>query len=89
MARKAHLAAIQIRPRAAAYVPARGGSKASSAALASPMFPSRAIQRDPAGRPEQFTSQLRILEGDGSGGSLLKQAEISVNHPLRFQGVTL
>ena len=47
------------------------------------------IQRDPAGRPEQFTSQLRILEGDGSGGSLLKQAEISVNRPLRFQGVTL
>ena len=47
------------------------------------------IQRDPAGRPEQFTSQLRILEGDGSGRSLLKQAEISVNHPLRFQGVTL
>jgi cytochrome c biogenesis protein len=47
------------------------------------------IQRDPAGRPEQFTSELRILEGDGSGGSLLKQAEISVNHPLRFQGVTL
>jgi len=47
------------------------------------------IQRDPAGRPEQFTSQLRILEGDGSAGSLLKQAEISVNHPLRFQGVTL
>jgi cytochrome c biogenesis protein len=47
------------------------------------------IQRDPAGRPEQFTSQLRILEGDGTGGSLLKQAEISVNHPLRFQGVTL
>ena len=47
------------------------------------------IQRDPSGRPEQFTSQLRILEGDGSGGSLLKQAEISVNHPLRFQGVTL
>jgi cytochrome c biogenesis protein len=47
------------------------------------------IQRDPAGRPEQFTSKLRILEGDGSEGSLLKQAEISVNHPLRFQGVTL
>ena len=47
------------------------------------------IQRDPAGRPEQFTSQLRILEGDGSDGSLLKQAEISVNHPLRFQGVTM
>ena len=47
------------------------------------------IQRDPAGRPEQFTSQLRILDGDGSDGALLKQAEISVNHPLRFQGVTL
>ena len=47
------------------------------------------IQRDPAGRPEQFTSQLRILDGDGSEGALLKQAEISVNHPLRFQGVTL
>ena len=47
------------------------------------------IQRDPAGRPEQFTSKLRILEGDGSDSSLLKQAEISVNHPLRFQGVTL
>jgi cytochrome c biogenesis protein len=47
------------------------------------------IQRDPSGRPEQFTSQLRILEGDGSSGSLLKQAQISVNHPLRFQGVTL
>jgi len=47
------------------------------------------IQRDPAGRPEQFTSQLRILDGDGSDGDLLKQAEISVNHPLRFQGVTL
>ncbi len=47
------------------------------------------IQRDPAGRPEQFTSQLRILEGDGRAGGLLKQAEISVNHPLRFQGVTL
>jgi cytochrome c biogenesis protein len=47
------------------------------------------IQRDPAGRPEQFTSKLRILEGDGSEGSLLKQAQISVNHPLRFQGVTL
>jgi len=47
------------------------------------------IQRDPAGRPEQFTSKLRILEGDGSDSSLLKQAEISVNHPLRFMGVTL
>lgn len=49
-----------------------------------------AVQRDPAGRPEQFTSQLRILEGDGAeGAALLKAAEISVNHPLRFRGITL
>jgi cytochrome c biogenesis protein len=49
-----------------------------------------AVQRDPAGRPEQFSSQLRILEGDGSeGAELLKTAEISVNHPLRFRGITL
>ena len=49
-----------------------------------------AVQRDPAGRPEQFNSQLRILAGDGSPSSeLLKAAEISVNHPLRFRGITL
>ena len=49
-----------------------------------------AVQRDPAGRPEQFSSQLRILEGDGSADSaLLKTASISVNHPLRFRGITL
>jgi cytochrome c biogenesis protein len=49
-----------------------------------------AVQRDPAGRPEQFSSQLRLLEGDGSEGSgLLKAAAISVNHPLRFRGITL
>jgi len=45
------------------------------------------VQRDPAGRPEQFTSQLRLL--DGESGPELKQAEISVNHPLRFKGITL
>ena len=45
------------------------------------------VQRDPAGRPEQFTSQLRLL--DGEAGPELKQAEISVNHPLRFKGITL
>jgi len=45
------------------------------------------VQRDPAGRPEQFTSQLRLL--DGEEGPELKQAEISVNHPLRFKGITL
>jgi len=61
----------------------RGSSKLTLA------LDSFSIQRDPAGRPEQFTSGLRILEGDGSAGTLLKQAQISVNHPLRFQGVTL
>ncbi|MCP9809075.1 cytochrome c biogenesis protein ResB [Cyanobium sp. HWJ4-Hawea] len=45
------------------------------------------VQRDPAGRPEQFTSQLRLLKGEE--GPELKQAQISVNHPLRFQGITL
>ena len=48
------------------------------------------VERDPAGRPEQFRSSLRILDGDGGDTSnLLQQAEISVNHPLRFRGVTL
>ena len=48
------------------------------------------VERDPAGRPEQFRSQLRLLEGsETEEASLLRQAEISVNHPLRFRGVTL
>jgi cytochrome c biogenesis protein len=55
-----------------------------------------AVERDPAGRPEQFRSSLRILDGSGdgsedagqAGSTLLRQAEISVNHPLRFRGVT-
>jgi cytochrome c biogenesis protein len=65
-----------------------------------------AVERDPAGRPEQFRSSLRILDGDGDGSGdgsgsgsaseeagrdplkVLRQAEISVNHPLRFRGVT-
>ncbi|MEB3184416.1 MAG: cytochrome c biogenesis protein ResB [Cyanobacteriota bacterium] len=53
------------------------------------------VDRDPAGRPEQFSSQLRILEPAPSDSdtpdaapALLKQAQISVNHPLRFRGVT-
>jgi cytochrome c biogenesis protein len=52
-----------------------------------------AVQRDPAGRPEQFSSQLRLLqpsEGPGpADGTLIKTAAISVNHPLRFRGMTL
>ncbi len=44
------------------------------------------IERDPAGRPEQFRSALTLK---GPDGAPLKQAEISVNHPLRFRGMTL
>ena len=44
------------------------------------------IQRDPAGRPEQFSSSLRLITpGDGSA----TPAAISVNHPLRYRGMTL
>jgi cytochrome c biogenesis protein len=49
------------------------------------------IQRDPAGRPEQFTSGLRLIPpavaGDGPPAGI--PAEISVNHPLRHRGITL
>ena len=51
-----------------------------------------AIQRDPAGRPEQFTSNLRILPpaaGDGTPAPPAETAQISVNHPLRTRGITL
>ena len=44
------------------------------------------IERDPAGRPEQFRSALTLK---GPEGDTIKQAEISVNHPLRFRGITL
>jgi cytochrome c biogenesis protein len=81
------------------------------------------IQRDPAGRPEQFASQLRLIAPSiGSAGPLHEEisgtsssrdrgagepaaepgspspgnpkaetlkAEISVNHPLRYRGMTL
>ncbi|MFN9628765.1 MAG: cytochrome c biogenesis protein ResB [Cyanobacteriota bacterium] len=51
-----------------------------------------AIARDPAGRPEQFTSTLRLVPpapgGQASGGGE-EHAEISVNHPLRYKGMTL
>ncbi len=52
-----------------------------------------AIQRDPAGRPEQFTSSLRLVFPPGptaaDNPSLERSAEISVNHPLRTKGITL
>lgn len=44
-----------------------------------------AIDRDPAGRPEQFRSNL-FLEGPGGGR---EEREISVNHPLRYRGMTI
>ncbi|MFM9109063.1 MAG: cytochrome c biogenesis protein ResB, partial [Prochlorococcaceae cyanobacterium] len=42
------------------------------------------IERDPAGRPEQFQSTLHLQEGAQS-----REARISVNHPLRYRGITL
>ena len=49
------------------------------------------IERDPAGRPEQFRSQLRLQPGDPNAAAPLPASteEISVNHPLRFQGMTV
>jgi len=45
------------------------------------------IQRDPAGRPEQFSSSLRLISpGDDAPSTA---AAISVNHPLRYRGMTL
>jgi cytochrome c biogenesis protein len=50
-----------------------------------------AIQRDPAGRPEQFTSALTIRPPADPQGQAEpeRQAAISVNHPLRYRGITL
>jgi cytochrome c biogenesis protein len=49
------------------------------------------IQRDPAGRPEQFTSGLRLIPPprEGEAAPAAMPAEISVNHPLRHRGITL
>ncbi len=52
------------------------------------------IQRDPAGRPEQFSSSLRLVPSDNSPagttpGPGTTTATISVNHPLRYRGMTL
>ena len=43
------------------------------------------IKRDPLGRPEQFTSKIEIDQANQN--KLFK--EISVNHPLRFRGITI
>lgn len=45
------------------------------------------IQRDPAGRPEQFSSSLRLIPP--SENAPATEAAISVNHPLRYRGMTL
>ncbi|MBM5821162.1 MAG: cytochrome C biogenesis protein CcsB [Cyanobacteria bacterium K_Offshore_surface_m2_011] len=45
------------------------------------------IQRDPAGRPEQFSSSLRLISP--GEGATTTDAAISVNHPLRYRGMTL
>ncbi|MEB3321735.1 MAG: cytochrome c biogenesis protein ResB [Synechococcaceae cyanobacterium] len=47
------------------------------------------IQRDPAGRPEQFTSSLRLVPPPQAGGGTVRSAEVSVNHPLRHRGITV
>ncbi|MAR06603.1 MAG: cytochrome C biogenesis protein CcsB [Cyanobium sp. NAT70] len=44
------------------------------------------IDRDPAGRPEQFRSILALTDPSENKPS---QHEISVNHPLRYRGITI
>ena len=44
-----------------------------------------AIERDPAGRTEQFRSNLLLNPPGGPS----EQHEISVNHPLRYRGMTI
>ncbi|WP_320676162.1 cytochrome c biogenesis protein ResB [Prochlorococcus sp. MIT 1300] len=44
------------------------------------------IERDPKGRPEQFRSKIELLETTKAKKSI---KEVSVNHPLRFKGITV
>ena len=44
-----------------------------------------AIERDPAGRPEQFSSTLHLTPA----GEPEDEHKISVNHPLRYRGMTV
>ena len=44
------------------------------------------IERDPAGRPEQFHSRLRLERGSAEPAEI---RDISVNHPLRYHGMTV
>ncbi len=43
------------------------------------------IERDPQGRAEQYRSIVKVIEPDGYD----EDKEISVNHPLRYKGLTL
>ena len=45
------------------------------------------IQRDPAGRPEQFSSSMRLMPPADTAPPT--EAAISVHHPLRYRGMTL
>ncbi len=45
-----------------------------------------AIDRDPAGRPEQFRSKIQLSTPNDTQGHL---HEISVNHPFRYKGMTI
>lgn len=48
------------------------------------------IDRDPAGRPEQFRSRLLLKNpAQAKTPAMEQRAEISVNHPLRHQGMTI
>ncbi len=44
------------------------------------------IDRSPTGAPEQFKSILEIFESNQESGNI---KEISVNHPLRYRGMTI
>ena len=43
------------------------------------------IDRDPAGRPEQFISELQLIKDN----EVNQTEEISVNNPLRYKGITI
>ena len=43
------------------------------------------IERDPQGRTEQYRSKVNIIDPNGN----IEAKEISVNYPLRYQGLTL
>ena len=43
------------------------------------------LERDPQGRAEQYRSKVNIIDSNGN----IEAKEISVNYPLRYQGLTL